>query len=163
MFLVKVYMKGILFFNRRPCLIKSETAKQGYFCTPIFDSETRKNSPELIFFSASETGYMDLRLLHTAEHSYHINIESLSQRSPAWPGVSAYTQPQGFCWDDFRIFQIQLNGKKAKKKESKEKKTQRTEMKKQKERRRKKVYLLLQVGFEPTTHTPGSWAKIVCF
>ena len=57
---------------------------------------------------------------------------------------------------DFGFFQRQLNGKKAKEKESKEKKTQRTEIKK-----RRKGKMLLRVRFEPTTRSPGSWAKLM--
>ena len=58
----------------------SEIAKQrnkGIFVPRIFLSETTKNSPEF-FFSASETEYMDLRLLHI-QPSIHIvkNYESL--------------------------------------------------------------------------------------
>ena len=66
-------------------LLNSETAKQGCFCTPIFLAKQEKNLSE--FFSASETGYMYLKLLQ--QLSIHINIESLSvsQRSPAYQRI----------------------------------------------------------------------------
>ena len=68
-------------------LPNSET---GIFLYPDFFSETRENSPE--FFSASETGYMYLRLLHTAEYlcKHRITVRYW-ERSPA----------RGIGWDRF--------------------------------------------------------------
>ena len=58
----------------RRALLNRETAKQGYFFTPIFFlAKQEKNHKN--FFSASETGYMYLRLLQ--QLSIRINIESL--------------------------------------------------------------------------------------
>ena len=104
--------------------------------------------------------------MHTAEYSYHINIESLSVCSPPGPGYRRILSLRDSVEMISAFFQIQLNGKNAKKKESKEKKTQITEMKKKKkkkEEKENKVYFLLRVGFEPITHTAGSSAKLVRF
>ena len=108
--------------------------KQGYFCTPIFFSETRKNLPEFFL----QLRKQDICTSGFCSYKHRITITNSKYWSPARHGVSAYTQPQGFCWDDFGFLQIQLNGKKAKKKESTEKKTQRTEIKKKKEEKEKK-------------------------
>ena len=76
--------------------------------------------------------------MHTAEYSYHINIESLSVCSPPGPGYRRILSLRDSVEMISAFFQIQLNGKNAKKKESKEKKTQITEMKKKKEKERRK-------------------------
>ena len=92
--MAKVYMKGN-FFYCRPCLMRGVTKQQNRdIFVPHFFLRNKKKFTR-IFFSASETGYVDLGLLHIAEHSYHINIESLSQRSPAWPRVLAHYSASG--------------------------------------------------------------------
>ena len=76
--------------------------------------------------------------MHTAEYSYHINIESLSVCSPPGPGYRRILSLRDSVEMISAFFQIQLNGKNAKKKESKEKKTQITEMKKKRKRKKKR-------------------------
>ena len=134
-------------------LLNSEIAKQGYFCTPISFLAKQEKIHQNLFFSPSETGYIYLRLLRTAEYSYKHQITI---------GVNSAS---GILLRWFRVFfKYSWKGKKAKKKESKKKNSRNwNKKKKKKKKREKEKSWLLRVGFEPTTHTPGSWAKFVRF
>ena len=62
------------------------------------------------------------------------------------------------------FFKYSWMGKKLKRRKVKKRKLKELKWKKKKRKKKKKKSLsIVREGFEPTTHTPGSWAKLVRF